>query len=375
MAAIQQRVIQRSGVSANDACRNILNHLDEFLELQKENAVAEHQGQMKDKIATDLAQIRFMLIGDHETKASQDHIDKIQRKFLHSEEIGGVEDMLMLHILRKAKYYPTDAQKEIGTILNFIIRRGNDNGFKQAFGKDYNPLTKPLLENYQKEESNPRLCNIISSIFREMMRDSELHTWIMEKVPGLRVCLFKYVKETNFDLASDAFSTLKMLLTKNKSFVAKYLNEDFDKFFVDYNQLIMSDNYVTRRQSLKLLGDVLLDRENKTIMMRYISQKNNLKLLMMMLRDKSKAITFEAFHVFKVFVANPHQSPEIYRTLWNNKAKLIKFLKKFQTEDRQDDNQFMHEKQLLIKKLEQMTKDPDAYEDAKRRKAEKMRSR
>jgi calcium binding protein 39 len=51
---------------------------------------------------------------------------------------------------------------------------------------------------------------------------------------------------------------------------------------------------------LQLLGELLLDRHNFTIMTRYISNPENLKLMMTMLRDKSRNITFEAFHVFKV---------------------------------------------------------------------------
>merc|ERR550517_1698100 len=82
---------------------------------------------------------------------------------------------------------------------------------------------------------------------------------------------------------------------------------------------------------------------------------------MMILRQKSKAITFEAFHVFKVFVANPHQKPEIYSVLWKNRTKLIGFLTTFQETERQDDNQFIHEKNLLIEKLRSMEKTPEEY--------------
>jgi calcium binding protein 39 len=35
-------------------------------------------------------------------------------------------------------------------------------------------------------------------------------------------------------------------------------------------------------------------------MTRYISSEDNLKVMMNLLRDKSKNIQFEAFHVFKV---------------------------------------------------------------------------
>lgn len=40
--------------------------------------------------------------------------------------------------------------------------------------------------------------------------------------------------------------------------------------FFKYNSLLTSENYVTRRQSLKLLGEILLDRSNFDVMMKYI---------------------------------------------------------------------------------------------------------
>lgn len=72
------------------------------------------------------------------------------------------------------------------------------------------------------------------------------------------------------------------------------------QFFAHYAQLVSSSNYVTKRQSLKLLGEILLDRTNFKIMTRYIESEDNLKIMMNLLRDKSKNIQFEAFHVFKV---------------------------------------------------------------------------
>lgn len=67
-----------------------------------------------------------------------------------------------------------------------------------------------------------------------------------------------------------------------------------------YAGLVQSTNYVTKRQSLKLLGEILLDRTNFNVMTRYIASEDNLKMMMNLLRDKSKNIQFEAFHVFKV---------------------------------------------------------------------------
>lgn len=82
---------------------------------------------------------------------------------------------------------------------------------------------------------------------------------------------------------------------------AEFLENNYDRFFTAYQRLLASENYVVRRQSLKLLGELLLDRHNFNVMTRYISNPDNLKLMMNMLKEKSRNIQFEAFHVFKVF--------------------------------------------------------------------------
>lgn len=90
------------------------------------------------------------------------------------------------------------------------------------------------------------------------------------------------------------------LLTRHKMLCAEFLEANYDKVFSHYQRLLNSENYVTRRQSLKLLGELLLDRHNFSIMTRYITNPDNLKLMMNMLKEKSRNIQFEAFHVFKV---------------------------------------------------------------------------
>lgn len=100
---------------------------------------------------------------------------------------------------------------------------------------------------------------------------------------------FRYVEVSTFDIASDAFSTFKVpstfnfkqlvatsngfgmmlyfqeLLTRHKMLCAEFLEANYDQVFKHYQQLLNSENYVTRRQSLKLLGELLLDRHNFTV--------------------------------------------------------------------------------------------------------------
>jgi calcium binding protein 39 len=138
-----------------------------------------------------------------------------------------------------------------------------------------------------------------------------------------------YIESTTFGISTDAYTSLKETLTRHKPMVAEYLDKNYDRFFNSFTTLIKSPNYVTKRQSLKLLGEILLDRANFSVMTRYIANDVNLKMMMNLLRDKSKNIQFEAFHVFKVFVANPKKPPQIETILRRNKEKLLVFLKNF----------------------------------------------
>ncbi|XP_043925975.1 calcium-binding protein 39 [Protopterus annectens] len=167
--------------------------------------------------------------------------------------------------------------------------------------------------------------------------------------------LYSYYRVSTFSVFMFFFFPFKDLLTRHKLLSAEFLEQHYDRFFSEYEKLLHSENYVTKRQSLKLLGELLLDRHNFTIMTKYISKPENLKLMMNLLRDKSRNIQFEAFHVFKVFVANPNKTQPILDILLKNQTKLIEFLSKFQN-DRTEDEQFNDEKTYLVKQIRDLKK-------------------
>mmetsp|Transcript_30769 Transcript_30769/g.95188 ORF Transcript_30769/g.95188 Transcript_30769/m.95188 type:complete len:98 (+) Transcript_30769:1130-1423(+) len=84
-------------------------------------------------------------------------------------------------------------------------------------------------------------------------------------------------------------------------------------------------------------------------MMKYISDAENLKIVMILLRNKKSRIQIEAFHVFKVFVVNPHKPDKVSHVLFNNKDKLVNYFRKFHNDKR--DDQFTEEKQLMVDTL------------------------
>jgi calcium binding protein 39 len=151
---------------------------------------------------------------------------------------------------------------------------------------------------------------------------------------------------------------VKDVLTKHKQMVCQYLCANFDLFFTMYNEiLIESESYVTKRQSIKLLGEILLDRANYPVMTAYVDRGDHLQICMKMLRDERKMIQYEAFHVFKVFVANPKKSDAVKKILLKNREKLLRFLPRF-LEDRTEDDQFTDEKSYLLRQIQDLVLDP-----------------
>ena len=132
----------------------------------------------------------------------------------------------------------------------------------------------------------------------------------------------------------------------HRAMAAEYLQTHYARFFDAMTQLLTSPNYVTKRQSVKLLGELLVDRANYTVMMQYVSDEQNLKLVMNLLRDRSRNIQLEAFHIFKVFVANPKKTHAVESILRRNRDRLLAFLSDFHNE--REDESFVDEKQYVM---------------------------
>uniref|UniRef100_A0A0C9S729 TSA: Wollemia nobilis Ref_Wollemi_Transcript_9849_1799 transcribed RNA sequence n=1 Tax=Wollemia nobilis TaxID=56998 RepID=A0A0C9S729_9CONI len=213
---------------------------------------------------------------------------------------------------------------------------------------DYLEANKDLLDILISGYENTDIALHYGSMLRECIRHQSIARYVLESDNMKK--FFDYIQLPNFDIASDAAATFKELLTRHKSTVADFLNKNYDWFFAEYNsKLLESPNYITRRQAVKLLGDMLLDRSNVAVMMRYVSSKDNLRILMNLLRESSKNIQIEAFHVFKVFVANQNKPPEIVSILLANRSKLLRFFSDFKTE--KEDEQFDQDKAQVVKEI------------------------
>ncbi|KIK00639.1 hypothetical protein K443DRAFT_99901 [Laccaria amethystina LaAM-08-1] len=282
-----------------------------------------------------LQQIKAILYGDGEP--APELIAQLAQETYNT-------DLLFLLVQNVARF-EFEARKDVVQIFNNLLRRQIGSRWPTVeYLSAKHEVIFAALAGYENEE----VALNTGMILKEMLKHEQLAKVLLYSDQFYKFP--HYIETTTFGISCDAFANLKETLTRHKPMVAEYLDKNYDRFFSSFTTLILSNNYVTKRQSLKLLGEILLDRANFNVMTRYIANEANLKMMMNLLRDKSKNIQFEAFHVFKVFVANPKKPPQIESILRRNKDKLLAFLKSFHND--KEDEQFSDEKQFLIVQIQ-----------------------
>ncbi|KAI3379477.1 hypothetical protein SNEBB_001326 [Seison nebaliae] len=358
-----------------------------LLQLEKSDKKTD---KLLEEIQRYVNEFKLGLIGSQENEPQAEVVARIAQEIYTNNLL-----QLMINNLHRVEF---ETKKDFAHIFNNLVRRqvGLLTPTVDHLNKNKEIIFK-LINGYRTSE----IALNCGMMLRECIRFESLAKIVLYSDQFYN--FFDYVDFPSFDIASDAFSTFKEVLTKHKPVVSEFLIDQYDKFFNNYQRLLYSENYVTRRQSLKLLSDLLMSRQNLKIsdyychdpnylirimkgmlnpaekkdllldyfhvfkllgeilmerhhfaaMTKYISQPENLKLMMNMLRQKSKTIQFEAFHVFKVFIANPHKPKPIIDILSLNRDKLVDFLTTFHT-DRLDDVQFNDEKTYLIKQIKDL---------------------
>ncbi|KGO77919.1 Armadillo-like helical [Penicillium italicum] len=328
----------------------------------------------EEELAKQLSQMKVIVQGTPEVSASVDQV--------HALVQAALQEDLLFDLSKSIHLLPFEARKDTQTIFSHILRfRPNSYGLEKdppviSYLVHHRPeIIVELCRGYMQSQS-AMPCGVIlrealkfdvitaivlydqSSEGESAIRLSDVKPNQPQRGDGVFWRFFDWIDKSSFEVSADAFTTFREILTHHKSLVTSYLATNFELFFGRFNNiLIHSDSYVTKRQSIKLLGEILLDRANYNVMMAYVESGDNLKLCMKLLRDDRKMVQYEGFHVFKVFVANPTKSVAVQRILINNRDRLLRFLPKF-LEDRTDDDQFMDEKSFLVRQIELLPKEP-----------------
>ncbi|KAK3025279.1 hypothetical protein RJ639_044081 [Escallonia herrerae] len=299
-----------------------------------------------EEVEKNFVTMKLMLSGDGEVEPNMDHVSQMTLEICK-------EDVLAL-FLHKLPIFGWEARKDLVHCWSILLKQKvGSTCCCVRYMENHSELLDFLVVCYDNKDIALNCGNML----RECIKYPTLAKYILES-PSFEL-FFKYVGLPNFDVASDAFSTFKDLLTKHATAVSEFLTAHYDEFFEQYEKLLTSTNYVTRRQSLKLLSEFLLEPPNSHIMKRYIAEVRHLKIIMTLMKDSSKNIQISAFHIFKVFVANPNKPRDIKVILAKNHERLLALLYNLSAGKGADDDQFEEEKELIIKEIERVSQLPN----------------
>mmetsp|Transcript_20081 Transcript_20081/g.42865 ORF Transcript_20081/g.42865 Transcript_20081/m.42865 type:complete len:392 (+) Transcript_20081:165-1340(+) len=192
---------------------------------------------------------------------------------------------------------------------------------------------------------------------RACVRHPELEALLLKAHAPQRLLDLAGAAPGNFYASSEALACLRELLlpaATRGGAAAEYVEAHFSEFFQGFHGLLITADYAMQRQSLKLLGEMLLDPTFTRVMQAYVREDGFLRIHMDLLRDSSSSIRLGAFHVFKIFVANPFKTPRVLQILCKNRRRLLCLLAGFSV-IRENDDDFVQDHSSVVLALESLT--------------------
>ncbi|XP_058723719.1 putative MO25-like protein At5g47540 [Vicia villosa] len=289
------------------------------------------------ELCKNIRELKSILYGSSESEPVSEACAQLTQEFFKENTLR-----LLINCIPKLNL---EARKDATQVVANLQRQPVQS---KLIASDYLEKNMDLMDVLIAGYENTDMALHYGAMLRECIRHQIVAKYVLNS-PHMKK-FFDYIQLPNFDIAADAAATFKELMTRHKSTVAEFLSKNYEWFFADYNsKLLESSNYITRRLAVKLLGDMLLDRSNSSVMTRYVSSRENLRILMNLLRESSKSIQIEAFHVFKLFAANRNKPPDIISIFVANKSKMLRLLDEFKID--KEDEQFEADKAQVMEEI------------------------
>ena len=395
----------KGGIESVDSCKDVLellNGIDENLTALLAKVSNEEGGDTaavnvdnedeSDKEPSDskfmaarLSRLRFLLYDERRVSSQQEK--RRSTPAVAGATMQALTGNNLLHLLPKLienlQNLPFESRKDVAAIFNYLLVCGFEGtdrevyvpimyGFRDYVDANFDSIMTRIMRGHgifsQGGASDVGLhCG---SMYRSCFKHVSLYKQLVCSTERVQRYVLPFldtlVHVPNFDISSDAMESVKLVFTAGSDsqvavdeatqrefaeLSASFLTRDYDLIWDQrFNPKLLSDqaNYMTKRVALQILSTVLLTRSNYAIMIKYVNSRKNLILVMHLLRDTSPHITLDAFHVFKVFVANPNKIPEVIKILKDNSIKLTAYLETLHADKEASDTQFRDEKALII---------------------------
>ncbi|CAN1337162.1 Putative MO25-like protein At5g47540 [Linum perenne] len=283
--------------------RDILNYVDRSSTYSTDLRDGKREEKMLE-LSKNIRELKSILYGNSEAEPVAEACAQLTQEFFK-------ENTLRLFIVCLPKLN-LETRKDATQVVANLQRQQVQS---RLIASDYLENNTDLLDILMAGYKNPEMALHYGAMLRECIRHQSVARYVLESEDMKK--FFDYIQLPNFDIAADAAATFKELLTRHKSTVAEFLSKNYDWFFAEYNsKLLESTNYITRRQAVK---------------------------------ESSKSIQIEAFHVFKLFAANQNKPADIVSILLANRSKLLRLFADFKTE--KEDEQFEADKAQVVREI------------------------
>ena len=394
----------KGGIESVDSCKDVLSlltgisdnlnaYLSEFKERDasgnesaptEDSSVEKTEPSQSQLLASRLSRVRFLLYD--ERRASSQHEHRRSTPAVAGAVMQGLTGDSLSHLVPKLLEHlhelPFESRKHMAAIFNYLLvcgLEGSDRelyqqimaGFRDYVEINFDKILTLIVQGHDCTAVGASDVGLhCGSMYRSCFKHVSLYRRLVSTTPMVEKYIFpfldKFVHLPNFEISSDAMESLKLVFTAGvdaltfpdeasqremADLAASFLSRDYEAIWDDrFNPKLLSEqaNYMTKRVALQILSTVLLTRSNYAVMIKYVNSRINLILVMKLLRDNSPHITLDAFHVFKVFVANPNKIPEVVKILADNRDKLCRYLETLHQEKEATDAQFRDEKALII---------------------------
>ncbi|XP_022642704.1 putative MO25-like protein At5g47540 isoform X2 [Vigna radiata var. radiata] len=276
-----------------------------FVDRNSESRESKREEKQMSELFKNIRELKQILYGNSDSEPVAEACAQLTQEFFK-------EDTLRLFIKCLPKLN-LEARKDATQVVANLQRQQVQ--FK-LIASDYLEKNLDLMDVLIVGYENTDMALHYGAMLRECIRHQIVAKYVLNS--PLMKKFFDYIQLPNFDIAADAAATFKELLTRHKSTVAEFLSKNYEWFFAEYNtKLLESSNYITRRQAVK---------------------------------ESSKSIQIEAFHVFKLFAANQHKPADIVSIFVANKSKMLRLLEDFKID--KEDEQFEADKAQVMKEIE-----------------------
>jgi len=254
------------------------------------------------------------------------------------------------HLIFFIDYFPSTTRQDTYHLINFMNRHAST---RDRFRERLCSTDGQIMEVLATKFADDQVGGICLEIFGELIRQEDVCRKVLATSSVLDQT-YLHCQDNAFEVTAGAFTMIKTMLFKFPTLGAEYLRENYDSFIERYSVLLRSRKYITLRLSLQILSELLMAPPNRKILIKFISQVSNLRLILRGIFYKNGTVRYEAFHMLKVFIANPRKTPEVHDLLIEHKDRLTEFLNTFTLKSQETKESFYKEKSSCKAKLNKM---------------------